>query len=89
MNKMTIHSIFDSRKAFEILTDVFTGKYRLSQYYSAGTIHNVLKHFHSFTETFNPNANELEAPKSRMFAQAKPLTEFEERAVSKYDLGEF
>jgi hypothetical protein len=67
MNKMCIHSLFDSRKAFEILTDVFTGKYRLSQYYSAGTIHNVLKHFHQFTETFNPNANELEAPKSRMF----------------------
>lgn len=46
MNKMSIHSFFDSRKAFEILTDVFTGKYRLSQYYCAGSIHNVLKHFH-------------------------------------------
>ena len=71
VTKMSIHSLFDFRKAFDLLMDSINGKFRLSQYYTSSSIHNVLKHFHQFTESFNPNSTELEAPKSRMFTQVK------------------
>lgn len=51
----------------------------------------MLKQFHQFTESFNSQASEedLQAPKSRMFHQSKPLSEEEERSKQKYDLNEF
>lgn len=66
--KMSIHCLFDLRRCFDILTDAFLGKNRISSYYTSGFIHNILKHFHSFTEAINPNGSDLEVPKTRMFA---------------------
>ena len=89
MVKMSIHSLFDQRKALEIIIDVFLGKNSITQYYCGSFVNNVLKQFHSFTETFNASDSSLEAPRSRMFAQKKEMTAEEETSMAKYDLQEF
>eukprot|EP00347_Sterkiella_histriomuscorum_P012748 403367374 len=87
--KMSIHSLFDLKKAFEIIVDLFIGTSTIAQYYGACYTTNILKQFHSFTESFNPNTDELEIPKSRIFSQSKNLSAEEEASMSKYDLSEF
>lgn len=44
--KMSIHSLFDLRKTFDIFTDIFTGNSTLSQYYCSSFTGNMLKQFH-------------------------------------------
>lgn len=43
MIKMCIQSLFDMRRAFEIIIETFNGKSKIAQYYSSGFVHNVLK----------------------------------------------
>jgi len=79
-SKMAIHCLVDIKRAIEIITDAFLGRKRIAQYYSNATIHNILKHFHQFTESVNSNAGDLSIPKSRLFAQTKELTAEEEKS---------
>ncbi|CDW73152.1 UNKNOWN [Stylonychia lemnae] len=89
MVKMSIHSLFDQRRIYEILVDVFNGKSSIAQYYCSSFTNNILKQFHMFTDSLQTEPSNLSVPKSRMFAQSKPLSEDEEKSLAKYDLSEF
>jgi hypothetical protein len=51
-------------------------------------LHNILKHFHQFTGTFNAG-DELVTPQNRMFAHGKALSEEEEKGLAAFDFTEF
>lgn len=51
-------------------------------------MHNILKHFHQFTGTFNAG-DELVTPQNRMFAHGKALSEEEEKGLAAFDFTEF
>lgn len=90
--KMSIQSLFDQRKAFEFLTDVFDGRCKLSQVYCNGWIHNLLKQFHQSTETFcTSEEDNLAVPKSGLFGRVagRDITEEELQSLSKHDMNEF
>ncbi len=90
MTKMSIQSLFDLRKVLELLTDLFLRDTSITQYYANGSLHNMLKQFHQFTETLNPSqAEQLAVPQSRMFSQVRPLSEEEEKSLKTFDFTEF
>ncbi len=88
--KMSIQSLFDLRKTLEIITDLFQGSSKLSQYFFNGSLHNILKQYHQFTSTFSTTSDEdLALPHSRLYHHPKALSEEEEKSLQAFDYSEF